>query len=62
MCLIKSSGSGPDIFVLLKSNMDFVGRFSEKSAISNFTEIRPVGAVPIHTVRRTDGHETTMRQ
>jgi len=34
--------------------LEFIDIFSLKSPISNFTEIRPVGAALIHADRRTD--------
>jgi hypothetical protein len=43
-----------DIIIRFQSNLDFLGRFSYKSAISNFTETRPAEATLIHVDRRTD--------
>ena len=42
-----------DIFVRFLSNLDFTGRFSWKSALSNFTQICSVGADLIHAARQT---------
>jgi hypothetical protein len=53
---MKSTGSSCKasyIFVQLQRNLEFLGRISRKSLISNFTEIRPVGA----SLARADRHQ-----
>jgi hypothetical protein len=48
MKVFRSACKVPDIFVRFKPNFAFLYRFSQKSLISNFMEIRLVGTVVLH--------------
>ena len=52
----------PDIVIRFYSNLEFLDGLSQRSPISNFTEIRHhVGAEVIHVARRKDGRERNRR-
>ena len=50
-----SSSKVPVILVRFYTNLDFLNGFSKNPQISNFMEIRPVGAEVFHADRQTGG-------
>jgi hypothetical protein len=52
-----SSCKVPVITVRSKQNLNFLNTFSKNTQISNFINIRPVGAELFHADRRTDRHD-----
>lgn len=52
--ILTSTCKVPDMFVKFYPNLCFVNRFWQKSPISNFMNIHPMGAELIQTDKRTD--------
>ena len=56
-----SSCKVPVIFVGFSRKLNYLDRFSKKSQILNFINIRPVGAELFYADRGKDGHEADSR-
>jgi hypothetical protein len=61
-CQNKRTQEVSDTIMRFHPNLKFVDWLSQRSPMSNFLEIRHLGAEVIHAARRTDGHDARNRR